>query len=152
MAARDAGGRFIAGSGGGGSGKQQIRIIIDGLEKDAEAVIKKLTLDVVANLTKAPSEGGTPIATGWARANWIANVATPKTDPVGTPESVPSARAEQSASLGGVLAYRLRNGPVFISNNVPYILRLNDGHSGQAAAGFVQRAIQLAVTQLRSVA
>mgnify|MGYP003629484545 CR=1 FL=1 len=132
------------------SGKQQIRIIIDGLESDAEQVIKKLTLDVVANLTKAPVEGGTPVDTGWARANWIANVATPVTEAVGSAEAPTLAEAAQQASLGSVLGYKLRSGPVFISNNVPYILRLNDGSSKQAPAGFVQRAIQLAVTQLRA--
>lgn len=152
-AQRDAQGRFIAGSGsGGGSGQQQIRIIIQGLESTAELVIKKLTLDVVANLVKAPPEGGTPVATGWARNNWIANVGTPITEAAGTPKNVGAASAAQQAGLGRALAYKLRAGPVFISNNVPYILRLNDGHSAQAAPGFVQRAIQLAVTQLRSVA
>jgi len=134
------------------SGKQQIRIIVDGLESDAEQVIKKLTLDVVANLTKAPVEGGTPVATGWARANWIANVATPRTDTVGSPENTTAAEAEQAASTGSVLAYKLASGPVYISNNVPYIIRLNEGSSKQAAPGFVQAAIQLAVTQLRTAA
>ena len=137
----------------GQSGKQQIAVIVDALEGVAEQIIKKLTLDAVANLVKAPSEGGTPVDTGWARANWFANVGVPTTETAGDPEDVAAATAQQQqAGLGSVLAYKLVAGPVFISNNVPYILRLNEGSSKQAPAGFVQKAIQLAVTQLRSVA
>tara|TARA_R110002167_G_scaffold93122_2_gene249823 strand:+ start:20235 stop:20648 length:414 start_codon:yes stop_codon:yes gene_type:complete len=132
------------------SSKEQIRIVIEGIDSDAEQVIRKLTLDVVANLTKAPSQGGTPVDTGWARANWIANVSSPSTDVVGSPGQAGPARAAQAASLGRVLGYKLAAGPVFISNNVPYIIRLNDGSSKQAPAGFVQAAIQLAVLQLRA--
>ena len=36
---------------------------------------------------------------------------------------------------------------MFVSNNVKYITRLNDGYSRQAPAGFVQSAIRKAVTQ-----
>jgi formaldehyde-activating enzyme involved in methanogenesis len=32
-----------------------------------------------------------------------------------------------------------------VSNNVPYINRLNEGHSAQAPAGFVQQAVAKAV-------
>jgi len=126
----------------------QIRIIVSGLERDVEQVVKKLALDAVANLVRAASEGGTPVDTGWARANWLANIGTPITEPVGTNKTVNAAEAAQQAGLGGVLKYKLAFGPVYISNNVPYILRLNEGSSKKAAAGFVQRAIQLAVTQV----
>jgi len=137
------------------SSNKQIRIIIDGLESDAEQAIKKLTLDVVANLVKAPSEGGTPVDTGWARANWFANIGVPVTEAAPNPNesgATVAATGEREARLGGVLSYKLASGPVFISNNVPYILRLNEGTSKQAPAGFVQKAIQKAITQLRSVA
>lgn len=130
----------------------QIRVVIKALEGVAEQVIKKLALDVVANLSRAPSEGGTPVKTGWARANWIANVGAAINDPAGDPENVAQAEGEKQAGLGKVLGYRLSAGSVYISNNVPYILRLNEGHSKQAPKGFVQAAIQEAVTGLRSVA
>tara|TARA_R110000737_G_scaffold47134_4_gene67060 strand:+ start:19009 stop:19416 length:408 start_codon:yes stop_codon:yes gene_type:complete len=132
------------------SEERQIQIIINALDGVAEQIVKSVVLDVVANLVKAPKEGGTPVKTGWARANWIARIGSPGTEPVGDPESVGSAKGAQNAALGSVLSYKLVSGPVFISNNVPYILRLNEGSSQQAPAGFVQRAIQLAVTQLQS--
>ena len=37
-------------------------------------------------------------------------------------------------------------GPIYITNNVPYINSLNGGHSQHAPAGFVERAIVKAVT------
>jgi len=122
------------------------------MEQVTEQVIKKLTLDVVANLRRAASEGGTPVKTGWARANWMANVGGSTEGVNGDPNAVAAAEGAQQAALGSVLAYKLAGGPVFITNNVPYILKLNEGSSKQAAAGFVQRAIQEAVTGLRSVA
>ena len=133
--------------------EKQIRIVVNGLESDAEQAIRKLTFDVVANLVRAPTEGGTPVDTGWARANWFANIGAgvPGSSPnPGEGTGVAGAVAEREARLGGIVGYKLASGPVFISNNVPYILRLNEGSSKQAPAGFVQRAIQLAVTQLRS--
>ena len=130
----------------------QIRVVMQALERVSEQVIKKIALDIVANLSRAPQEGGTPVDTGWARANWLATVSVSSKDVAGTAENVSAAVSEQQAGLGRLLAYRLAAGPVFISNNVPYILRLNEGSSAQAPAGFVQKAIQEAVTGLRIVA
>tara|TARA_R110002153_G_scaffold54447_6_gene151682 strand:- start:1158 stop:1568 length:411 start_codon:yes stop_codon:yes gene_type:complete len=130
--------------------QRQIQIIINALDGVAEQIIKSVVLDVVANLVKAPSEGGTPVRTGWARANWIPRIGGPSTEAVGDEEAVGLAKAAQQIGLGSVLSYKLASGPVYISNNVPYILRLNEGSSNQAPAGFVQRAITLAATQLQS--
>jgi len=149
MAERDAFGRFLPQNKKGTPLPTQVRVVMSALDRFSESFIKKITLDVVANLSRAPSEGGTPVDTGWARANWLASVTQPITEPAGTPESVEAAEGEKEAGLGRVLAYRLTAGPVFISNNVPYITRLNDGSSDQAAEGFVQRAIQEAVTNVR---
>lgn len=116
------------------------------IEQVTESVVKKVILDAGANLSRAPQEGGTPVDTGWARANWIASVGKPVGQPVGDPESgVEQANAAQQAGIGAVLGYKLAFGPVYLTNNVPYILRLNDGHSQQASSGFVQRAITEAV-------
>lgn len=149
MAERDAFGRFLPQNKPGTSPGTQIRVVMSAVEKFSESFIKKMALDIVANLSRAPSEGGTPVDTGWARANWLASVGQSVKKPSGSPETVSVAEADQQAGLGQVLAFRLGAGSVFISNNVPYILRLNDGHSQQAAPGFVQRAIQEAVTNVR---
>jgi hypothetical protein len=38
---------------------------------------------------------------------------------------------------------------VYISNNLPYIDRLNKGHSKQAPAGFIESAINAGLTAIR---
>ncbi len=124
----------------------QITLVMKALEGFTEHLIRKMTLDVVANLRKAGAEGGTPVDTGWARANWIPSMGgEPAMTPSGTKESVGTAEASLAAGVGSLLNYKLLIGPVFITNNVPYILKLNDGHSGQAPKGFVQAAITAAV-------
>ena len=124
----------------------QITIVLTALESFTENLIKKMALDVVANLRKPGSQGGTPVDTGWARANWIAQIGSPVTKAVGSQENVAAAEGATQAGLGSLLAYKLRAGSVFITNNVPYILKLNDeGSSSQAPKGFVQAAITAAV-------
>ena len=114
------------------------------LSQFVNRLMKKITLDIAANLVRAPGEGGTPVDTGWARSNWIPNIGTPVTSPVGSKEAVSS--AAQTRGLGAVLTYKFSSGqPLFVSNNVPYILVLNEGSSKQAPAGFVQAAIAEAV-------
>ena len=43
--------------------------------------------------------------------------------------------------------YKFGQGKVFVTNNVPYGRELNDGHSRQEPAGFVQRSIVRALNQ-----
>jgi hypothetical protein len=124
----------------------QITLVLGQLEGFTENIIKKIAFDVVANLRKAGSEGGTPVDTGWARANWIPKIGgDPTTTPTGTREAVGSAENAVQSGLSSLLNYKMFAGPVYITNNVPYILNLNDGTSKQAPTGFVQAAITAAV-------
>ncbi len=126
-----------------------VRVVVASLKGFVEDIIKKIVLDVVANLQAAPAEGGTPVDTGWARANWVPNIGTPI-------DTVAGSRAEAEAgSLSGdsaagvarvVTRYQLSMGAVYITNNVPYILKLDQGHSKQAPKGFVRRGIVKAIT------
>ena len=139
---------------------QQIRIILAGMDGFMTRIVKKLVLDIVANLQAAPSEGGTPIDTGWARANWIPVIGSASGMPA--PKPIDRSRAMQAAadvfSAGEaaiaaiVTAYNARQGPVTIANNVPYILKLDAGSSKQAPSGFIRRGIVKAlVIDLRGV-
>lgn len=117
------------------------------LQNLGDRVIIKVVLDSLANLVAAPSEGGTPVDTGWARANWIPSVGQSSRDPVGMPGNAGAAASAQQSGSAQVLSYTQGDGKVFITNNVPYIGALNDGHSKQQPRGFVQRAINKALTQ-----
>lgn len=139
---------------------QQIRIILAGMDGFLTRIVKKLVLDIVANLQAAPSEGGTPIDTGWARANWIPVIGSASGKPA--PKPIDRGRATQAAadvfSAGEAavaaiaLSYRASMGKVTIANNVPYILKLDAGSSKQAPSGFIRRGIVKAlVVDLRGV-
>lgn len=122
----------------------QVRNITMILERVAATVVKRLTLNITANLTE-----DTPKDTGWAAANWVPNVGAPKG--LGdTPDSrserqarvVGATNSQQAAGALIAASYRLNQGSVFIANSVPYIVDLNEGSSLKAPSGFVQAAIQ----------
>lgn len=121
------------------AGPGSLQFVMQVLKKFTEKHVKIITLDATANLIET-----TPRDTGWARSNWIPSLSKPKDDPAGTPEAVSKA-ASDAGVAEVVTGYTLEKGPVFISNNVPYIRKLNDGWSKQAPAGFVQAAILKAV-------
>lgn len=128
---------------------RQIRIVINSLVGFVELLMKKVTLGVVANLVTSPGSGGTPVDTGWARANWVPNIGAPLDRPSGSYEAAVLGQlpGDQQAGLAKVATgYRLSRGRIFITNNVPYILQLDQGTSRQAPAGFIRRAIKKAVT------
>ena len=99
-----------------------------------------LVLDIHGNLVE-----DTPVDTGWAENNWLPSVAAPIDSTAGTRESVDT--AQQNAGVGEILRWRFEQGNAFLSNNVPYISRLNAGSSAQAPRMFVEAAIQKGVAK-----
>ncbi len=128
---------------------KQIRVIIAGIDGLVTRVVKKLVLDIVANLQASPNTGGTPRDTSWAAANWIPVIgaasgkAAPR--PADRARAVQAATGVQSSSATAIAViattYRASQGKVTIANNVPYILKLDAGSSKQAPAGFIRRGI-----------
>jgi len=132
-------------------------------------VVRKVALDIHANLVAPPIQGGTPVDTGWARSNWIPRVGEPQLEPVGSRPTGKEENLPVTRGATGRPRYSLVDfGPqidgreqvtgykidveagaqhVFVSNNVPYIGDLNDGSSKQAPAGFVERAIVKALRE-----
>ena len=101
-----------------------------------EKVVKKLDHVVrgTALLALGELKVNTPVLTGRARSNWHidlnqvdVSLVEPGTEP----------------NRGVVNSYKI-NDTIYISNNLPYIRRLNEGHSQQSPAGFVDAAIQVA--------
>lgn len=135
----------------------QIDIIVADLDKYTQGEVIALALNVNANLRSNPPLG-TPIDTGWASANWVPSVGEPKIvdgEPADRKEGPTPAEVAQRAQLAAegqndVLSWRLEDGPIFSTNNVPYIAALNNGHSPQSPRGFVQAAIEKAIRQTYS--
>ena len=122
----------------------QVRIVVKSLDKFTEKLVQRLSLNVTANLIE-----DTPVDTGWARSNWVPSIGKPRSKTAGTRAAAENGSIDNAPQSNGTLAllnYKL--GPsVFISNNVPYIHRLNSGSSRQAPSAFVQNAILRAVRQ-----
>lgn len=91
----------------------------------------------------------TPVDTSKALSNWQAAIGTKKSGKIepyypGEHGSTKTASARAAFEAGRAIIRGAKPGePIIISNNLPYIRRLNDGYSKQAPAGFVDRAILL---------
>jgi hypothetical protein len=76
---------------------------------------------------------------GRARANWIPTLGVPHT---GTVDRIDKQGAATIALLAPVTADFRLGQTIWISNSLPYIVPLNNGHSTQAPAGYVEMAVQ----------
>lgn len=115
---------------------RNIAIKGDQFVEKTDALIRRVALAVDTAVVLA-----TPVDTGRARANWqvglgrapSGTLAAPGSAGEGTSNALNAAQAAIASYHGGV--------DIHISNNLPYIEALNNGHSSQAPSGYVERAI-----------
>lgn len=90
----------------------------------------------------------TPFDTGRARGNWITAVGSPDTQVVAVagPGSGAAALDQGKAVIG---KWRLGAGTIYITNNLAYIIPLDEGSSQQAPNGMSQLAMQAARRELK---
>ena len=118
--------------------------------------MKKRAVSIEANVNKTVKQTAiavdqtvvlaTPVDTGRARANWQASIGAPETDKLDIED--PSGQ-ETIDKNNDVINSRERGQDIYLSNNLDYIGPLNEGHSAQAPAGFVEEAIQVGVAAVR---
>lgn len=120
---------------------KRIRELGKRIENNAYATVRKVALAVDAAVVIA-----TPVDTGRARANWQVNIGSPAT---GTRE--PTDQSGQAAIEQGKteIAQYKGGSAIHITNNLPYIGRLNDGWSAQAPSGFVEKAVLVGVEAIK---
>lgn len=112
--------------------------------KNTDETVRKVGLAVDAAVVLA-----TPVDTGRARGNWQVELDRPA---VGTTsnlspsgrEAIDQGKATISKYVGGKA-----QASIHITNNLPYIGKLNEGHSAQAPAGFVEKAITVGVDAVK---
>jgi len=122
------------------------------LQIELVTLMKKIGFDLLARIVSR-----TPVDTGRARASWVITIGDPSetTAPAGEHKQYQTGEApsppagvvaveQASAALASVQAYD----DIWIANNLPYIERLEHGHSGQAPSGMVALAIQETETEL----
>ena len=118
----------------------------DGAEKIAD-ILTRRTTDLMRIATiefYRQVSVSTPVDTGRARSGWFITVNSPST------EVLPEGRYRLSLTqtVPGAISV---SDKIYITNNTPYIGKLNDGYSRQAPARFVELAaarIQTAISKL----
>ena len=118
------------------------------VERNSTVVVREAAKAIAPSLVFA-----TPVDTSRARANWQAGIGhIPSDVKFGKPDKPPSpdygGQAAVAAIIGTANAYA-GGSYLAIANNAPYIVRLNEGWSGQAPAMFVQRAVAVGLTKIR---
>jgi hypothetical protein len=91
----------------------------------------------------------TPVDTGRARSNWLVSIDQPRKETIETLGKDPSAAISEGNQV--INGYKKENKAIYISNNLPYIGRLNEGYSAQAPAAFVEQAVAAAVNAIEGV-
>jgi len=108
----------------------------------ADALVRKVALAADQAVVM-----GTPVDTGRARSNWIASVGSPASaviDAYAPGEAGSTEAANTQAAMdqaASVISGYDAGEEIHITNNLPYIQRLNDGYSAQAPANFVEQAV-----------
>jgi hypothetical protein len=102
-----------------------------------ELIVRKVALDLLRGVVLM-----TPVLTGRARANWQTTIGTPAIGEVPWVEGSPGGAADKALSDGQVeVAAAQGDVTIFLTNNVPYIVALEEGHSKQAPEGMVRQTI-----------
>lgn len=115
------------------------------LGEHLERVVAGVAADIGRAVTGRVADA-TPVDTTHAKTNWIPSVGTPHEGVAGSKEDPSS--VEQSVGLAQLQSYRLEQGDIFVTDDVDYIERLNEGSSDQAPAGFVEAAIEEALDNI----
>lgn len=101
----------------------------------AELIFRKIAIDLDSRVVLS-----TPVDTGRARGNWFPSINTPsnRVDESASDQSGSSAiSAITATALGAPLG-----SVIWLTNNLPYILPLENGHSKQAPQGMVDMNLQ----------
>jgi len=127
---------------------RRVRVVVEDLKKDVGRVVRELMVNLHGRLV-----GTTPVDTGWAQSNWVPQVGEAFEGTAGTRADAEAGRLDQGPANAGLLEvsrYEIDQGPVHITNNVPYIEKLNAGSSTQAPPAFVQENIVRALGDVSS--
>lgn len=113
--------------------EQSLSIAVD-LEEDINAEVRAVALNLLRGLIRL-----TPVDTGRAKGNWFVSIANPNREINGERRQ---AQAFSEGQVNIALARGRAYPEVTLSNNLPYIERLNDGYSDQAPKKFVETELQ----------
>lgn len=129
---------------------RRMRVVAQDVVDGTSVIVRKCALAVDAAVVL-----GTPVDTGRARSNWQVELDQPAQGTIdayapGKEGSTKGPNAQAAIAQGQQVVAAYKPGQVIhITNNLAYIGRLNEGHSAQAPAGFVEAAVLAGVAQIR---
>lgn len=112
--------------------------IVSRVNKRIDTVIRKSTIELFGSVIKM-----TPVDTGRAKGNWQCSIGSPITSETDRLDSAKLDSTNGSVAYADVVKTVKGTGNVvWLSNNVPYIQRLEYGSSKQAPSGMVRLSVQ----------
>ena len=112
--------------------------IVSRVNKRIDTVIRKSTIELFGSVIKM-----TPVDTGRAKGNWQCSIGSPITSETDRLDSAKLDSTNGSVAYADVIKTVKGTGNVvWLSNNVPYIQRLEYGSSKQAPSGMVRLSVQ----------
>ena len=121
---------------------QRVRLQGKAIEDNATRLLRRTASAIDSAVVLA-----TPVATGRARANWHAEINSAS---LAVTTDVSPSGSEAITAAKPIIDKAQAGDTVHITNNLPYIGRLNDGWSAQAPAGFVEEAVQVGIDTVRN--
>lgn len=122
------------------------------IKKAANEAAISLAIDLITALIKA-----TPVDTSRALSSWLAGINVVNDEDIrhGIYQGKRGSTAEASrnaaiAKATAIIKGKKAGDSIIISNNAPYILRLNNGWSPQASPLFIERQITLVNAKLKA--
>lgn len=126
---------------------KRIRILGKRVEENSDALVRKVAVAIDTTVVLA-----TPVDTGRARSNWQVGIGSAPTG-IKESEGGPFASGLIAIELGKAVISRYSSNDagkyIHITNNLPYIVPLNNGHSAQAPAGYVEKAVVVGVATVQ---
>lgn len=119
-----------------------VSIAIDKLEQWGEKVVRGTLLSLSSAIIK-----DTPVDTGRLRSNWIPSINAPKSTEAGT-----TSEAAVIGEISAVVANLKLGDTFYLTNNLPYAVAIEYGHSKRFPEGMLRRNVAKYAQAIREAA
>ena len=116
-------------------------MVMEWVEEQVDKTARTVAIDIDRNLILE-----TPVDTGRARAGWFPMVTNSPPTYVPPEEQYKGKKNVPPPPIPGLRKIKLGE-KIYVSNNVPYIIYLDQGHSKQAPAGYVDRTVSRVIRE-----
>lgn len=124
------------------SSNNSMKQIVVELQQALGDHVAEIAMEIQGELVENPPIG-TPVDTGFASASWWPKIGSP---PTGVAANTSAAESQQRAAIASIASYKIGQS-IWVTNNAPYVGRLNAGWSSQSPQGFIEAAIQTVLNE-----